>query len=225
MAGGLLDRAAEAFGVSMPLAERYAGWLVGAGVERGVIGPREGARIWDRHILDCVPLASLVSPGIAVIDLGSGAGLPGVVLALLRPDLRLTLVDAQRRRCDFLREVLRDLDLGEVEVVWARAESLQGRAVPVVTARAVAPLDRLGAWALPLLSPGGRLLAMKGAAAQDEVTASAAELRRRGAAAVDVVHLPAVAQGATTVVVVTKEEATRAGRWRRSPPGPPRDRG
>lgn len=160
------------FGSATPLAERYAGWLAGPGVERGLIGPREVDRIWQRHLLNCAVLDDYVPAGSGVCDLGSGAGLPGVVLALLRPDCPVVLLEPLLRRATFLEQVVEDLQLAGVTVVRARAEEY-GRSQPshdVVVARAVAPLHRLVGWAMPLLRPGGTLLAQKGAQAAAELT-------------------------------------------------------
>lgn len=167
------------FGSALPAAERYAWLLSTEGVTRGLIGPREAPRIWDRHLLNCAAVAELVPERVAAIDVGSGAGLPGVVLALARPDLTVTLVEPMARRTTFLTEVVAELALGDrVQVQRCRAEEAVGR-VPVaevVTARALARLDRLAAWCLPLTTIGGRLLALKGATAEDEVTAHRSEV-------------------------------------------------
>lgn len=169
----------------LDLAARYAELLATDGVVRGLIGPRETPRIWDRHLLNCAAMAELVPAGAHVVDVGSGAGLPGVVLAVARPDISVILIDSLARRTAFLDEVVTALGLaGRVSVVRARAEECAGRlpAGPagVVTARAVAPLDRLAGWCLPLLAVGGRLLALKGASAVDEVTEHQATVRRLG---------------------------------------------
>ena len=140
-------------------------------------GPREVPRLWDRHLLNCAVVAPLLAPGALVGDVGSGAGLPGIVLAIVRPDLSVVLIEPLLRRADYLREVVADLGL-DTEVVRDRAEQLKARRFDVVTARAVAPLDRLAGWTLPLLGRGGELLAMKGATAQDELDAAAATLAR-----------------------------------------------
>lgn len=169
------------FSHHLPLAERYAAWLAGAGVERGLIGPREVPRLWERHLLNCAVVAEVVPAGAAVCDVGSGAGLPGLVLALVRDDISVTLVEPLLRRSEFLGEVVHDLGLGRVEVVRARAEEVHGRRTfDVVTARAVAPLDRLLRWCWPLVGPGGELLAMKGSSAQAEIDASTQVRRRLG---------------------------------------------
>ncbi len=170
------------FGAATPAAERYAGWLAGPGVERGLLGPREVDRIWCRHVLNCATLEPFLPRSASVCDLGSGAGLPGLVLTMLRPDLRVVLLEPLLRRETFLREVVADLDLPGVTVTRARAEEY-ARERPghdVVVARAVAPIDRLAGWALPLLRPGGTLLALKGAAASDELASAGSTLDRLG---------------------------------------------
>jgi 16S rRNA (guanine527-N7)-methyltransferase len=160
------------FGESTARARRYAEILAGDGVERGLIGPREVDRLWDRHVLNSVAVAELLQPNERVADIGSGAGLPGIPLALARPDLRLTLIEPLLRRSDFLREVLDELDI-DVTIVRGRAEDLSVRervgAMDAVVSRAVASLDKLTRWSLPLLRPDGRMLAMKGERAEDEI--------------------------------------------------------
>jgi 16S rRNA (guanine527-N7)-methyltransferase len=155
--------------------------LAGEGVVRGLIGPREVGRLWDRHLLNCLAAAELAPPGSRVLDLGSGAGLPGVVWAVARPDLAVELVEPLLRRATWLKEVVEVLGLRDTVVTRARAEDLHGkRAVDLVTARAVAPLDRLAGSALPLLRPGGALLALKGSSAVEELEQSRAALARLG---------------------------------------------
>lgn len=171
------------FGSALPLAERYAGWLAGPGVERGLLGPREVDRIWPRHLLNCAVLEPHLPGQGSTCDLGSGAGLPGLVLALLRPTQPIVLLEPLLRRATFLQEVVADLGLSSVTVVRERAEEY-GRQRPehaAVVARAVAPLDRLVGWAWPLLRPGGVLLAQKGATAADELAAATVTLDRLGA--------------------------------------------
>ena len=170
------------FGDRLPLAIAYARLLVTDGVMRGLIGPREAPRIWERHLLNCAALAELIPPDARVVDVGSGAGLPGIVLAVARPDVSVILVEPLARRTAFLEEAVAALGLDRTTVVRARAEELvpiRGRPridrADVVTARAVAPLDRLTAWCLPLVADGGRLLALKGESAAEEV-----ERPRRG---------------------------------------------
>jgi len=165
---------------------RYAGWLADAGSIRGLIGPREVPRLWDRHLLNSIALAELVPPAARLVDIGTGAGLPGLALAIVRPDLRVDLVESLLRRATFLTEVVAALDLaGRVRVVRGRAEDravteLVGGA-SYVTARAVAPLDKLVRLGFPLLVRGGSLLAMKGSSAEDELARYATELRKSGA--------------------------------------------
>jgi 16S rRNA (guanine527-N7)-methyltransferase len=174
--------AASIFGDRLPAVCDYAQRLATDGVIRGLIGPREVPRLWERHLLNCAVVAELIAPGVCVTDVGSGAGLPGIPLALARPDLAVELLEPLARRASFLEEVLAALSLDRVRVVRARAEdSVGGPGVDVVTARAVAPLSRLAAWCLPLLAPGGSLIALKGSNAQAELDAAAGDLRRLGA--------------------------------------------
>ena len=174
--------AAAVFGASLPLALRYAGWLAGAGVERGLVGPHEADRLWPRHLLNCVAVAALIPRGSRVVDLGSGAGLPGIVLAIARPDLRITLVEPMQRRIAFLDEVRGDLALAGVETRRARADELATvkLGADIVTARAVAPVDRLATLAAPLLRAGGRLLAVKGSGVAAEVSSGWRAVQRAG---------------------------------------------
>ncbi|HEY8474508.1 MAG TPA: 16S rRNA (guanine(527)-N(7))-methyltransferase RsmG [Natronosporangium sp.] len=184
LAAGPARAAAQAwFGDRLPRAEAYARLLATDGVVRGLIGPRESPRLWDRHLLNCAAAAELIPVGVRVIDVGSGAGLPGLVLALARPDLTVTLLEPKLRAATFLTEAIAALELDpRITVVRARAEEYVGRIAPadVVTARAVAPLDRLAEWCLPLVSVRGRLLALKGESAAAEVAAHAAAVRRHG---------------------------------------------
>ena len=174
--------AAHVFGPTLEQARRYAALLAGDGVARGLIGPREVPRLWDRHLLNCAVVAPAVPHRATVCDLGSGAGLPGIVWALLRPDLQVTLMEPSARRAQFLLEAVSQLRLGHVGVVRARADGQAGdMAFDVVTARAVAPLGRLARWALPLCRPGGELLALKGGAAEAELCAAEPALHRLGA--------------------------------------------
>jgi 16S rRNA (guanine527-N7)-methyltransferase len=170
--------AAEVFGDRLGLVCRYAELVAGAGVERGLVGPREVPRLWERHLLNCAVLTELIAQGAHVADVGSGAGLPGIVLALARPDLRVQLIEPLLRRATFLSEVVEDLGLTDVDIVRDRAELLEGRAFDVVTARAVAPLEKLLRWTLPLLRPGGAVLALKGSSAGAELEAARPVLAR-----------------------------------------------
>jgi 16S rRNA (guanine527-N7)-methyltransferase len=200
------------FSQSLSLAERYASLLATDGVVRGLIGPREVPRLWERHLLNCALLGDAIGAGVDVCDIGSGAGLPGLVLAIRRPDLAVTLVEPLLRRCTFLSEAVAVLELSNVEVVRCRAEELHGtREFSVVTSRAVAPLDRLLAWSMPLVRQGGHLLAMKGASARDEVAAAEKALRKYGAGDVDVETYGAAGVGPPTTVV--RVSAARASRF------------
>lgn len=181
--------ARDVFGDALTTAERYAEFLAGPGVERGLIGPREVGRLWDRHLLNCAVMEEAIPPKAAVVDIGSGAGLPGIVLAFVRPDLSVTLLEPLLRRTVFLQECVELLELPNVEVYRARAEEVAGEfAADVVTARAVAPLDRLARWALPLLRPGGELLAVKGERAADELKEAEPVLREFGVRAAEVLR-------------------------------------
>lgn len=153
------EAARAVFGERLADAVRYAELLADAGVRRGLIGPREVPRLWERHLLNCAVLSDVVPEGVSVCDVGSGAGLPGIPLALTRPDLRITLLEPLLRRTIFLQEAVEELGLGNVTVARGRAEEVAGRLTPVdvVTARAVAPLDRLAGWGLPLLRPYGKM--------------------------------------------------------------------
>lgn len=170
------------FSHALPTAERYAALLADAGVVRGLIGPREVPRLWERHLVNCALLAGAMPEAATVCDIGSGAGLPGIVLALVRDDLRVTLVEPLLRRTTFLTEAVAELELSNAEVVRARAEELHGeRRFAVVTSRAVAPLPKLLRWSMPLVAPGGQLLAMKGASVAEEIEKSRGVLRKVGA--------------------------------------------
>ena len=192
---------------------RYAELLATAGVERGLIGPREVPRLWDRHLLNCAVAVPLVPEGADVIDVGSGAGLPGIVWAIVRSDITVTCLEPLQRRATFLEEVVAELGLtGRVQVVRARAEDIvRGRGpvtslrARVVTARAVAPMERLAGWTVPLVQPGGELLALKGRSAAEEVEASRSVLERLGIVAVDIVECgEGVVDPVTTVVRAVK---------------------
>jgi len=160
------------FGDRLDRAQRYAEILAGDGVERGLVGPREADRIWDRHILNSAAVAELLRGDEQIADIGSGAGLPGIPLALARPGLRVTLIEPLLRRSDFLREVVGDLGV-DVTVVRGRAEdpSVRQRVgeLDAVVSRAVASLDKLTRWCLPLLRPGGAMMAIKGERAAAEL--------------------------------------------------------
>jgi 16S rRNA (guanine527-N7)-methyltransferase len=198
------DAARVVFGPAVDRAAAYVRMLATDGTVRGLIGPREVPRLWDRHLLNSTALAPLVPDGAKVIDVGSGAGLPGIPLALARPDLRIILLEPLARRVAFLEEAVRALALDNVTVVRGRAEEGPVRrryyGNDVATARAVAPLDKLAGWCLPLVRPGGRLLALKGSSAAEEVRAA-------GLPDTEVVE---VGDPPATVVVVTRGTVVRS---------------
>jgi len=210
------DAAAALFGPATDAAARYVAMLAGDGVVRGLIGPREVSRLWERHVLNSAALAEAVPQGARVVDVGSGAGLPGIPLGLARPDLTLTLVEPMARRVEFLTDVVTALGM-PWRIVRGRAEERSVvrsvGPVDVVTARAVAPLPRLVGWCRGLLAPGAQLIALVGARAAAEVPDLVAELE---AAGMRDVHTRAVGvdlgAAATTVVVMTRAGGPRSPR-------------
>jgi 16S rRNA (guanine527-N7)-methyltransferase len=207
------------FGDRLDLAVRYAELLATDAIVRGLIGPAEVPRLWIRHLINSAVLGELIAPGRRVLDVGSGAGLPGLPLAIARPDLEVVLVEPLLRRSSWLEETVERLGLTSVEVRRGRAEELAGSlSAPVVTARAVAPLDRLATWCLPLVAPGGELLAMKGQGARAELEGASEHLRRLGAVAWEVVPIGLRILVDHTSVVRVKV-GTGAGRAQRSGPG------
>ena len=215
--------AADVFGAALDQARRYAELLGTDGVTRGLIGPRETERLWDRHLLNCAAVSELLPERGVLVDIGSGAGLPGVVLALLRPSLQVILLEPLLRRSVFLEECIAELGLSNATVLRARAEDKAAAHVnaDIATARAVAPLDRLAGWAARLLRPGGELLAIKGQSADEELAAAQPVLSRLGVRSAEVLqagHGRVVS--ATTVVRVVmgghgREERAGAQRSRR----------
>jgi 16S rRNA (guanine527-N7)-methyltransferase len=209
MEGQQVPEAASAvFGDRLPVAQQFADMLSEHGVRRGLIGPRELDRLWERHLLNSAVLAELLTPDCHVLDVGSGAGLPGIPLAIARPDLQLTLLEPMARRVAWLQEVITELAL-TVEVVRGRAEEgpvrerLSGQ--EAVTARAVAPMERLSRWCLPLLRPGGQLLALKGSSAAEELARDEAAIRAAGGGRAEVISCgDRVLEVPTTVVVVER---------------------
>jgi len=166
----------------LALAERFTAILTDTGVSHGLIGPREVPRLWERHVLNCAVIHPAIAAGQMVIDVGSGAGLPGLALAIARPDLDLHLVEPMLRRTNWLSRAVDELELTNVTVHRGRAEQFWGvLSAPVVTARAVARLSQLAGWCLPLLLPGGSMLALKGSHATEELKADRALLHRLGA--------------------------------------------
>ena len=215
--------AADVFGGALDQARRYAELLATDGVTRGLIGPRETERLWDRHLLNCAMVAEFLPERGVLVDIGSGAGLPGVVLAMLRPSLQVVLLEPLLRRSVFLEECVTRLGLSNAAVLRARAEEKAAAHIKadVASARAVAPLDRLAGWAAHLLRPGGELLAIKGQSAEEEIAAARPVLSRLGVRSTEVLqagHDRVI--NATTVVRVVmgghgREERAGAQRSRR----------
>ncbi|WOX10973.1 16S rRNA (guanine(527)-N(7))-methyltransferase RsmG [Streptomyces sp. N50] len=225
------EQAREVFGDRFEDAVRYAELLADAGVQRGLIGPREVPRLWERHLLNCAVLSEVVPDGVTVCDVGSGAGLPGIPLALVREDIKITLLEPLLRRTTFLTEVVELLGLDHVTVVRGRAEEVMGTLQPVhvVTARAVAPLERLATWGIPLLRPYGEMLALKGDTAEEELKSAATVLSKLGAVETSILHVgEGIVDPLSTVVRVEvgespggvrfaakRAKAARTGRARR----------
>ncbi|OXM74524.1 MULTISPECIES: 16S rRNA (guanine(527)-N(7))-methyltransferase RsmG [Amycolatopsis] len=208
--------AGRVFGDGLGQAVQFAEMLERYGVQRGLIGPREVERLWDRHLLNSAVIGEHIDSGVRVIDVGSGAGFPGVPLAIARPDLDLVLVEPMARRADWLNEVAESIKL-DVTVVRGRAEekALRERvgAADVVTSRAVAPLARLAGWCLPLVREGGMMLAVKGASARDEVARDAKAVARVGGGAPTVSECGVgVLETPTTVVRVERVRSARRPR-------------
>jgi 16S rRNA (guanine527-N7)-methyltransferase len=207
------------FGAALPTARAYAELLAGPGVERGVLGPAEAERIWDRHLLNCAVVAELVPPAAELVDIGSGSGLPGVVLAMLLPRVNVILVEAMARRTAFLVECVRTLGMSNIEVRRGRAEDMAGAlSADVVTARAVARLDRLAVLAAAVVKPGGLVLALKGASAAQELAEADPVLRRLGVSGAEIVTAGAgvVTEPTTVVRFRTDADAHLSGRSRRA---------
>jgi 16S rRNA (guanine527-N7)-methyltransferase len=199
-------RVASFFGPRLPDVAAYASMLADEGVLRGLIGPREVPRLWERHILNSASVAQFLPAQGTVLDLGSGAGLPGVVLAAMRADLDVTLLEPMERRVAWLTKVVEQVGLRNVRVVRGRAEEQQGQIrVDVVTARAVAPMERLAAWALPLLRQNGALLALKGSRGEEELVDAREVIHAYGGDTGEVLDAPTIpGVDSTRVVRVTR---------------------
>ena len=189
------------FGEALPGVLAFHDLLDAEGEMRGLIGPREVERLWERHLLNSGAVAGLVGEEGTLVDIGSGGGFPGVVIALMRPGLRVVLVESMLRRTEWLEHVVTELRLANVEVVRGRAEELGELGVDVVTARAVAPLDRLAGWAMPLLRAGGELLALKGQRAATEMVEARAALGAWGGGEPELLTVPTI-EGVEPVAVV-----------------------
>jgi 16S rRNA (guanine527-N7)-methyltransferase len=183
-----LQAAEKIFGDRLGLAQRYVEHLATSGTERGLIGPREVPRLWSRHVLNCAVIESAIAHGSHVADVGSGAGLPGLCLAIARPDLELTLIEPLERRVIWLQEVVDDLGLGNVTVMRTRAELAVGMVnADVVTARAVSALTKLAGLTIPLLDGKGEVVAIKGRSAAEEIEQAAKVIRKLGGVETSVV--------------------------------------
>nr|WP_245663430.1 16S rRNA (guanine(527)-N(7))-methyltransferase RsmG [Nocardia inohanensis] len=207
--------ASVVFGDRLEMAREYYAALASAGVERGLIGPREVPRLWDRHILNCAVIGDLMAEGVRVVDIGSGAGLPGIPLAIARPDLRITLVEPLLRRTVFLAEFVQSVGLDNITVVRGRAEQpgvkKEAGGADVVTSRAVAPLAKLAGWSMPLVRDHGRMLALKGISAAEELERDRDELTKAGAGHAEVFECGAGVLE-TPTYVISAEKLPRAER-------------
>lgn len=213
------DTADVVFGERKELAEGYWRILATDGIDHGLMGPREVPRLWDRHILNCAVIEELIDEDEKVFDIGSGAGLPGLPLAIARPDVSITLIEPLLRRSTFLERAVETLGLENVRVVRGRAEERSVRAevglADVVTSRAVAPLERLSKWSAPLVRAGGQMIAIKGSSAAEEIERDRALVGRSGISDLRVVTCGEVLETPTTVVVGTKTERSGVKKPRR----------
>lgn len=202
----VISRLPELLGEGFPALQKYFELLKQHGVERGLIGPREVDRIWDRHIINSTAVVPYLRSSSHILDVGSGAGLPGIVVAAMLPEAKVDLIEPMERRCVWLNEVVTELGLKNTTVIRGRAEEFFGKIeADAVTARAVAAMDKLAKWTLPLLSSGGKLVAMKGQKAEAEITEAQTTLRKLGAVST-AIHSAATVPGfgSTTVVEVQK---------------------
>ncbi len=207
------QRLVEYFGEAWPQVEAFHRLLTDEGVLRGLVGPREVPRLWERHLLNSAAVVPFLPDNGRIVDIGSGAGLPGVIVAALRPEAEVVLLEPMERRVDWLTEVVETLGLSNAVVTRGRAEDLHGELrADAVTARAVAPLDRLYRWALPLLGKGGVLVALKGARAQDEVEAGARWAKKLGGGPAEVISASTIDGAEQTTVVRVVREAERGVR-------------
>lgn len=212
--------ASDLFGARLPLAEQFTAILADTGVSHGLLGPREVPILWERHVLNCAVVHAAFPEGAELVDVGSGAGLPGLALAIARPDLQVHLVEPLLRRTTWLSTSIAALELTNVVVHRARAEELHGELrAPYATARAVARIDKLARWTFPLLADGGTLVALKGSSAREELADEEAVLRRLGMAqarlgeyGAGVVEPPTLTIEATVGARGTAPSARRGGK-------------
>ena len=194
---------ARIFGDRQDLAVAYHESLATDATTRGFIGPREKPRLWDRHIYNCAVIGEAIPEGARVIDIGSGAGLPGIPLAIARPDLQVTLLEPLLKRSNYLAEITEKLGLDNVTVIRDRAENLGKDAkFDVVTSRAVAPRAKLARWSLPLCKPGGMMLAMKGASASEEIERDKSAIKRAQGERAEIITVGAELEESTTLIRV-----------------------
>jgi len=221
--------AALVFGARVTLARKYVAALATDGIVRGLIGPREAGRLWSRHVLNSAVVADLIEPGARIVDIGSGAGLPGIPLAIARPDCRVDLVEPLERRAQFLREMVELLELNQCRVVRGRAEDVVAECggARVVTSRALAPLHRVAVWSAPLIAAGGWMVALKGQSAAEELARDRQALTATGLVDAELMTVgTGIVDPATLVVRAQRNGDTsrtaRAGQ-RRRPRKPPKD--
>ncbi len=205
-------RLAAHFGAALPAVAGFHALLAAEGVLRGLIGPREVGRLWERHVLNSAALVPYLPTSGRLIDVGSGAGLPGVVLAAMLPDVEVVLLEPMERRVDWLTEVVERLALSNAVVRRGRAEEAHGvLTARAVTARAVAPMDRLARWTLPLLEVGGVLVTLKGRQAAEEIESARHVLRKLGAGPAEI-HQAGTIDGVAPTTVVRVERVALRGR-------------
>lgn len=203
-------RLPEYFGAAWPTVSRFAALLREQGELRGLLGPREQSRLWERHLLNSAAVVQHLPRTGAIADVGSGAGLPGIVVAAMLPEAELVLIDPMERRTQWLEEVVAELGLSNARVVRARAEELDGALeADAVTARAVAAMDKLARWCLPLLRDGGTLVALKGRSAGDELEKAKYVLRKLGGDAGEVLDAPTIPGVDSTTVVRVMRKTVR----------------
>lgn len=212
------DRLPALFGASWPAAQGFHALLRDQGVLRGLVGPREVSRLWERHLVNSAAVVPFLPQSGRIVDVGSGAGLPGIVVAAMRPDAEVVLLEPMERRTDWLTEVVETLGLTNARVLRGRAEDVGLLDADAVTARAVAALDKLYGWTLPLLRVGGQLVALKGGRARDEAAAAESVGARLGGGAPRILEAPTLPGLESTSVVVV--EKTSAGSAPTAPPVP-----
>ena len=197
--------AEKIFGDRLDLAKRYVEHLATSGIERGLLGPREVPRLWSRHVLNCAVIEEVMDKDAEVADVGSGAGLPGLCLAIARPDLKLTLIEPLERRCIWLSEVIEDLGLTNVTVMRGRAEQMVDVVnARYVTARAVSALTNLAGLTIPLLHGQGELIAIKGRSAAEEIAKATKAIRKLGGKETEVLAVGETILAEPTTVVRIK---------------------